>query len=449
MRLIHSNSAGIVSERVWFALAVAATLLGTNHTCLPATATNRPAATGPADRHLIIVDMSSSMERNAENMQRIIGQLMSSGIAGEARAGDTIGIWTFNEVLQTGTFPLQRWTPQTRQRITTAAVEFLGRQRYEKRSRFEKVVEPLTEVIKASEKITVLIITDGAEKISGTPFDQAINESYRLNYEMQRKQRMPFITVLRAQDGEFIGWRVNAPPFRPEFPPFPVEPKVIAESEPEPQPTTAIPPTPPTPAPSLVVLGEPPATVAPTSTNTPTAGIVQPPATQTPDSTGPSAQPKPDAQPSVPAESPATRTPVPEPPVAVTPVEPPKSDPQPPTPAPAGATPEVASQSPVTDSPAPQPGSASLSESKPAESTPPSSTSQATPVAEPDVPASTVQTALATPAESLFNRTNLLIAGVVLLVVAFGLIYVVVRRAARPSEKISLITRSMDRDQDL
>jgi hypothetical protein len=185
---------------------------------------------------------------------------MVSGMVGQARAGDTIGIWTLGEQLRTGTFPLQRWTPQTRQRIATNALEFLGRQRYEKRSRFETVVEPLTSVVKASEKLTVLVITDGSEKISGTPFDQEINESYRLNYEAQRKQRMPFITVLRAKDGEFTGWRVTTPPFRPEFPPFPAEPTAAtAGSKPEPQSTTTAPPT---PAPSLVVVGEPPTAVS-------------------------------------------------------------------------------------------------------------------------------------------------------------------------------------------
>lgn len=58
------------------------------------------------------------------------------------------------------------------------------------------------------------------------------------------------------------------------------------------------------------------------------------------------------------------------------------------------------------------------------------------------------QTAVATPGESLFNRTNLLITGGVLLVGAFIVFYLLMRRTARPEEKISLITRSMDRDQN-
>jgi len=358
------------------------------------------------------------MERNAENTRRIVGQLMASGMVGQARAGDTIGFWTFSEELKTGDFPLQRWTPQTRDRLASAAVEFLGRHPYEKRSRFEKVAAPLTSVVKDSDRITVLIITDGSEKISGTPFDQEINESYRLNQAAQRKQRMPFITVLRAKDGEYIGWRVNAPPFRPEFPAFPAEPKSeeppdgITGSKPDSKPGRQT-----TPVPSLVVIGEKPAPALSTSTNVPTVETTQPLVAQTPVTPNALPQPQPETQPSIPVETRKTTAPT-EFAAVAKPVEPTKPEVQPTTPPPA-----------VTSTP---------SEIEP---------SPATPAPEPDVPTQTVQTALATPTESLFNRTNLLIAGAVLLVVAFGLFYALMRRAVRPAGKVSLITSSMDHDE--
>src|SRR5688572_454787 len=90
------------SRRVLLAAAVCVALLCAKVVALSATATNRPAAKGPADRYLLIVDTSSAMERNAENTQRIVSQLMSSGMAGQARTGDTIGVWTFSDELKTG-----------------------------------------------------------------------------------------------------------------------------------------------------------------------------------------------------------------------------------------------------------------------------------------------------------------------------------------------------------
>jgi len=57
-----------------------------------------------------------------------------------------------------------------------------------------------------------------------------------------------------------------------------------------------------------------------------------------------------------------------------------------------------------------------------------------------------VQTALATPSETVFKRTGILIAGMVLLLVALGLVYALMRRSRTPAQ-VSLITRSMDRDK--
>ncbi len=419
------------SRRVLLAAAVCAAWLGANQVSLAASATNRPAARESTDRYLLIVDTSSAMERNAESTRQIVGQLMSSGMVGHARAGDTIGIWTFSDELRTGDFPLQRWTPQTRQRIAAGAAEFIGQQKYAKRSRFEKVVEALTSVVKDSDRITVLIVTTGSEKISGTPFDQEINESYKLNRAVQRKERMPFLTILRAKGGEYIGWRVNSPPFRPEFPPFPPEPKdpePLAVEEPKPETKPESKPTAPPPTvPSLIVVGDPPKTTS-TPTNAPPA--------ETPVASA--SQPKPDIQPTALLETPATRTNIGVEPSATVakPAELPKSDPSPATTPATTASAEVASKptAPKPDSPAPI-------EPKPAESNAPSFTTA------PETPESTVQTALANPTGSLFNRTNLLIAGAVLLVVAFGLFFVLMRRVARPAEKVSLITRSMDQDE--
>ena len=60
--------------------------------------------------------------------------------------------------------------------------------------------------------------------LTGTPYDAQIAEAYRTNAADQRKQQMPFLTVLRAAKGKFIGFTVNTPPWPVEFPKFPAEP---------------------------------------------------------------------------------------------------------------------------------------------------------------------------------------------------------------------------------
>jgi hypothetical protein len=424
-----------LSMRALLGAAFCVASLCASQVALFAAAANRPAAKGPTDRYLLIVDTSAAMARNAQNTPRLVSQLMTSGMLGQTRPGDTIGLWTFNEELQTGSFPLQLWTPQTRQRIASAMAQFLAQHRYEKQSRFDKVIGPLAGVVEDSERITVIILTDGSEKFSGTPYDQEINESYRLNYEEQRKQQMPFITVLRARRGEYLGWRVNTLPFRPEFPAFPIEPKsdeppvTTTEPKPDSKPEPA-----PTPVPSLVVIGEKPPALS-TPTNAPAAELPQPDVTRIPATPDPVAKLQPDTPPSPPVETPKT---APAETTVAKPVSPPEVISQPATP-PTDVTPgprEIASEPPPTQ---PTKSDTPVEESKPAD--------PVTPAVEADTPTKTVQTAVATPAASLFNRMNLLIAGAVLLVAGVGLIYLLMRRASQPAGKVSLITRSMDRDQ--
>ena len=185
-----------------------------------------------ADRLLVILDISSNMQRRSENTQRIIGQIFSSGFSGQVRRGDTIGMWTFNDSLHTGEFPLQRWSPQAAQQITSLAAQFTQNQRYSKLSKWSPVMTQLTNVIADSDRITVILLSDGSALPAGTPFDAEIAAAFRLNADEQRRQTMPFVTVLRAVKGEFVGFKVSMPPWPIEYPAFPPEPIVAA-----PQPT--------------------------------------------------------------------------------------------------------------------------------------------------------------------------------------------------------------------
>lgn len=427
----------------------------------------------PPGRYLLIVDTSFSMRRNADNLLNVVGNLVASGMSGELRAGDTIGLWTFSDQLQAGNFPLQRWTPQTRQSVARSAVEFLRRQRYEGKTQLDKVLGPMARVVRDSEKITVVLITDGEEKFSGTPFDAQINTAYRLNVSEQRRLRMPFVTVLRAQGGEFVSWKVSTPPWPVEFPGFPTrameaapEPtSPVPEAMPATPPVIAIPPTnaiaaqtaiaepkpaaeaavtaspiqpseTESPVPQLAVTAEPPAPVVVPVVQSPPAEPVGAVKTEPPPEPRPElAEPTTVAPPAIVASSddkPAPVPPKPAEPVQLAQVET----------APIITTPLPAARAPETPAAA---------ESEPAAPAVIPSGTAAKPETAPDAPATVdvpqVQTAVVTPSESLFNRTNILIAGAALMLVALGLLWVLTRRT-RAAPKVSLITRSMDREKE-
>ena len=241
------------------------------------------------ERFLLIVDTSAAMKKRAANVEQVVGNLFAGGLGEQLHRGDTIGVWTYTDDLQAGQFPLQRWTPQTSGLIATGIVDFLKSRKYEKTARLAPVIVQMKSVVADSDKITVLLISDGESALTGTPYDAPIAEAYRTNAADQRKQQMPFLTVLRAVKGKFIGFTVNTPPWPVEFPKFPVElvpataaappskakpallpePKPEVKPEPKPEPTVEV-----KPPPQIGLLPVLPATnPAPTTNALPAASV--------------------------------------------------------------------------------------------------------------------------------------------------------------------------------
>lgn len=221
------------------------------------TSTNSLTATNstPEDRILVIVETSAAMQKRAENVQKLVGETISSGLGGDMRSGDTVGMWTFNDTLYSGQFPLQRWTKATRQRVAVTMVQFLQQQQFEKAARPLVFWEALTNIVTQSERITVVILSSGSEAIVGTPFDESIAQNFSKNKEAQRKAKMPFITILRAYQGKFTGFSVNMSPWPIELPEYPKEARRVPEPLAEKHVPAEIKPA---PVPPLVVIGNNP-----------------------------------------------------------------------------------------------------------------------------------------------------------------------------------------------
>jgi hypothetical protein len=203
------------------------------------------------NRYLLIVEVSKGMETRARGTLKAVQELVKSGMNGQMKAGDTLGVWTYDAELYTGRFPLQRWTPEGQKAITTRVASFLRGQKYVKAARLDQVLEAMAGVIKNSELITVIVVSSGEGEMRGTPYDERINEFYRRWREKQAAERMPFIIVLRARNGQITDYTLNRPPWAVQMPYLPVEPQVVTPApSPVPKPAPAI--KPPTAAPLIV-----------------------------------------------------------------------------------------------------------------------------------------------------------------------------------------------------
>src|SRR6266446_9034879 len=209
----------------------------------------------PGNRYLFIVETSRSMQRRSDGILTAVQQLLTSGIGGQLRRGDTLGIWTYNDELYPGRFPLQHWSPEVHRTIVSRAVSFLQQQKLEKQCTFVPVLPALEALVKDSPFLTVIVVSAGEQKILGTPFDDQINKLYTSWANEQQKARMPLVTILRAKAGKYTDFSVNAAPWPVEMPPLPKE--ILVAQTPEKK--SAPPVTKPSPPPigrNIIVSGK-------------------------------------------------------------------------------------------------------------------------------------------------------------------------------------------------
>src|SRR5438094_8071016 len=122
----------------------------------------------PGNRYLFVVETSRSMQSRSEGTLRAVQQLLNSGMGGQLRRGDTLGVWTYNDTLFAGKFRLQLWSPETHASTVANVVGFLQQQTYEKNGRLEKVLPALDRVIKDSPFLTIILVSGGEQEIHGT-----------------------------------------------------------------------------------------------------------------------------------------------------------------------------------------------------------------------------------------------------------------------------------------
>ena len=101
-----------------------------------------------SNRWLFVFNTSASMHDRVRGMESITYDLLTTAMHGNLRAGDTIGIWTFNNQLNADEAPLQDWSPAAAPSIMKDTMEFIDNHAYEKSAVFGDVLTNMLRVIK-------------------------------------------------------------------------------------------------------------------------------------------------------------------------------------------------------------------------------------------------------------------------------------------------------------
>ena len=206
------------------------------------------------NRFLLIFDTSSDMKQRLPAVQQALDTLLAAGGNRQLHSGDSIGVWTFDQNLHKGQFPLQYWKPEVAPAIASNITKFVKKQHYVNKTGFDALQPSLNQVVQGSERLTVLIFCDGQGEIHGTPYDTGIIQVFQQRQKERSKGRLPIVIGLRSQHGEYVGCMVSFPPepvSLPEFPPLPEVPHATLVTN------TPPPPSPPRSIPPLIIIGTP------------------------------------------------------------------------------------------------------------------------------------------------------------------------------------------------
>ena len=210
----------------------------------------QPAAPNVNSRLLLVFDTSSDMKRRVPAVQQALNDILAASTNEQLHSGDTLGVWTFDQEVQAGQFPLQRWRPDNAAVIASNITAFVGSRRYSKKTGFDMLQPMLNRVVRDSERLTVLIFCDGYGEINGTPYDSGINRIFQQRQSERQKARLPIVVGLRSQRGQYTGCMVSFPPQLMNLPAFPPLPEAVPAP-----PVVANAPAPRSSAPALIIVG--------------------------------------------------------------------------------------------------------------------------------------------------------------------------------------------------
>lgn len=168
-----------------------------------------PAPERPQEgRLLFLIETSAATDNDRTAIRKSLRSILESGLNGNMRYGDTIGLWTYGEKVNTD-FPMVMWTHEHLEDAENAIDFWMSKQKFKGRSDFSKLLPSLQKIIKSSQKLTIIWYSTGNEKITGTPFDKEIAELHKEFRDDFRKQHIPFVTLLAVRKGAVVDFTVN------------------------------------------------------------------------------------------------------------------------------------------------------------------------------------------------------------------------------------------------
>ncbi|HUR45633.1 MAG TPA: hypothetical protein VMZ27_07140 [Candidatus Saccharimonadales bacterium] len=159
-------------------------------------------------KFLLVVDTSTAMKRFDHAGRQTVFDFIFSGASTQMHSGDTFGLWTFNDQVSAGAFPMQVWTPDSNLNLATAAGLFLKGQHYEGNARADKAIEKALALVKSVKDLNIFIVTSGDSSLGNSDIEKGIKDVYQAKSLDARKRNLPVVLWISAWKGEVVNVQV-------------------------------------------------------------------------------------------------------------------------------------------------------------------------------------------------------------------------------------------------
>jgi hypothetical protein len=156
---------------------------------------------GEGNRFLFIVETSAAASKLEHGGRQAVFDLIFTGIAGQMKAGDTFGLWTFNDKVSAGVFPMQEWDPENNMELATQAGQYLKAQKYQNKARLDVAVKQLMPVVRAVKDLNIFIVSDPGTRLPDDPLGQGYGPENSKLAARARLAKQPLVTTLIVRNG--------------------------------------------------------------------------------------------------------------------------------------------------------------------------------------------------------------------------------------------------------
>ena len=157
-------------------------------------------------RFLLLIDHSPDMATRQIATAQTVFDLVRSGFQNQIQPGEQFALWFYGSRLQTNAPFI--WQPGREVANAQGAANLFGGRIYSRLRPREQTLGDVAPIIAASPKVTILILTEGSQPLSGTPYDAPINSAIEQWRAAFRQADKPLIITLLAKKGQLIGGTV-------------------------------------------------------------------------------------------------------------------------------------------------------------------------------------------------------------------------------------------------